>query len=421
MVRRGPGGKPVVLPAYGEGAGTAHVRLLLSADGRRLLVDFSDAAKRRDGVVVDTSSGRTLRGVPAGDRALGFSADGDEVLATRDRPDRTVQVVVHRLRGGSHAVTPPQEVVIHHTALALAADGRTLLALLPQGLTSEKAPQQVRRYDLRRGAWLGPGRVVGPRYGAGSLEWGAERAELRLVRELGGHGRRVVLDPRPRSGDREDPAAGRVRDRSHGTGEVMINAMLVLSLVITGVPAGAEGTHIRYAVQRVCGEKACGKLRLVLADGSAHELPDTSTGEGHEPVAVSADGSRVAYFRAGDRRLIAYELGGKRRFVGTVKQPANEVGVDATRLLLSPDGSRLAYLPNDPGRRIRVYDVRSGRAVGTLPAEDGFSCTAGFSGDGGELLRVEESMLIAARVTDLRGRTLRRDVPPQVVAHNLPR
>ncbi|MEV4835047.1 hypothetical protein AB0K05_11025 [Nonomuraea sp. NPDC049486] len=201
----------------------------------------------------------------------------------------------------------------------------------------------------------------------------------------------------------------------------MINAMLALSLVLAGVPAGTEGTHIRYAVQRVCGEKACGKLRLVLADGSAHELPDTSTGEGHEPVAVSADGSRVAYFRAGDRRLIAYELGGKRRFVGTVKQPANEVGVDETRLLLSPDGSRLAYLPNDAGRRIRVYDVRSGRAVGTLPAEDGFSCTAGFSGDGGELLRVEESMLIAARVTDLRGSTLRRDVPPQVVAHNLPR
>ncbi|GAA4515832.1 hypothetical protein [Nonomuraea ferruginea] len=187
VVRRGPGGKPVVLPAYGEGAGTAHVRLLLSADGRRLLVDFSDAAKRRDGVVVDTSSGRTLRGVPAGDRALGFSADGDEVLATRDRPDRTVQVVVHRLRGGSHAVTPPQEVVIHHTALALAADGRTLLALLPQGLTSEKAPQQVRRYDLRRGAWLGPGRVVGPRYGAGSLEWGPN-GRLRLVRELGDMG-----------------------------------------------------------------------------------------------------------------------------------------------------------------------------------------------------------------------------------------
>ncbi|MFI6709247.1 hypothetical protein ACIBF7_22615 [Nonomuraea sp. NPDC050478] len=102
---------------------------------------------------------------------------------------------------------------------------------------------------------------------------------------------------------------------------------------------------------------------------------------------------------------------------GTVKQPANEVGVDETRLLLSPDGSRPAYLPDDAGRRIRVYDVRSGRAVGTLPAEDGFSCTAGFSGDGGELLRVEESM----RVTDPRGRTLRRDVPPQVVAHNLPR
>ncbi|MER6944987.1 hypothetical protein ABT294_13270 [Nonomuraea sp. NPDC000554] len=170
VLRRWPGGKATVLPAYGKGVGTKYVGLELSADGRRALVDFSAARKRRPGLVIDVASGRTLRTLPEGDVPRGFSADGDEVLVTRTHSDNTVEVVAHGLDGSSVADTPPQVVVGAGTSLALETDGRTVVALL-EADADRKQPEQVRRYDLRAHAWTGPARPVKPGRGASDLSW----------------------------------------------------------------------------------------------------------------------------------------------------------------------------------------------------------------------------------------------------------
>ncbi|MFI6734711.1 hypothetical protein ACIBI9_17425 [Nonomuraea sp. NPDC050451] len=173
--------------------------------------------------------------------------------------------------------------------------------------------------------------------------------------------------------------------------------------------AGAAGDPIRYA------EALKGRtLQVVLRSGATRTLK--ALGEGHRPVAVSADGARMAYFRAGDRALVTYPSGKR---VGSVKQPRNEVGADETTLMLSPDGRRLAYYGNDGTNRGRVFDAVTGKRIGSLPAPFDWN-PAGFSGDGGEMLLVRSASTTDLAVTDLRGRVLRRDTPPQIVGFNLP-
>ncbi|MEQ4723562.1 hypothetical protein [Nonomuraea sp. B19D2] len=178
VVKRWPGGKATVLPAYGKGVGTKYIELQLSPDGSRLLVAYPEAAKKRPGLVVDAADGTTLATIPAGDVPMGFSADGDEVLATRQKSDNTVELIAHSLGGEPVADTPPQVVVSIHASLALAADGHTVLVLLP---TTDKRPEQVRAYDLQARGWAGKAKAIKLKPATQGLGWGP-RGRLELYR-----------------------------------------------------------------------------------------------------------------------------------------------------------------------------------------------------------------------------------------------
>ncbi|WP_431927544.1 hypothetical protein [Nonomuraea jabiensis] len=179
VVQRWPGGRAAVLPAYGKGVGTKYVDLFLSPDGRRLLVGFAEAAKRRAPMVVDVATGETVRTLPATDVPKGFGGDGDEVLATRAKDDNTIEVLAYPLDGEPVADTPPQEVVSRDSELALAADGHTLLVRLP---SAGKQPERVRTYDLAARAWAGKAKPIKATPGTSSLAWGpGGRLELRRV------------------------------------------------------------------------------------------------------------------------------------------------------------------------------------------------------------------------------------------------
>ncbi|MEV4108539.1 hypothetical protein [Nonomuraea sp. NPDC049695] len=181
VVQRWPGGKAAVLPAYGKGVGTKYVQLHLSPDGRRLLVAYPEAARKRPGLVVDAADGTTLTTIPAGDVPLGFSADGDEVLATREKSDNTVEVLAHPLDGEPVVDTPPQVVVSNYVSLALGADGHTVLVLSePTG----KRPEQIRAYDLQARGWAGKAKAIKPKQGGSSLAWGPG-GRLELHRDEG--------------------------------------------------------------------------------------------------------------------------------------------------------------------------------------------------------------------------------------------
>ncbi|MEV4108538.1 hypothetical protein [Nonomuraea sp. NPDC049695] len=192
---------------------------------------------------------------------------------------------------------------------------------------------------------------------------------------------------------------------------IAVAAGLLLPFAIVPAAQARKSDPIRYAVPLKDG-----KLRVVLRSGAARTLK--ALAEGTAPVAVSEDGTRAAYFRPKDRALVTYPAG---RRMGSIRQPRNEAGVDETRLMLSPDGRRLAYFGNDGLYRARVFDTATGKKIGTLPPPTDL-WAAGFSGDGGEVLLVSSyAPTTDAVVTDLRGRVLRRDTPPQIVGHNLPR
>ncbi|MBB5778636.1 hypothetical protein [Nonomuraea jabiensis] len=171
-------------------------------------------------------------------------------------------------------------------------------------------------------------------------------------------------------------------------------AALLARFAITSA-AGAASDPIRYAAP-LKGRT----LQVVLRSGATRTV--RALGEGHMPVAVSADGARMTYFRAGDRALVTYPSG---RRVGSIRQPRNEVGVDETTL---------ACFGNDGSNRGRVFDAVTGKKIGSLPAPVNWH-PAGFSGGGGEVLLVR-----SGSTTELRGRVLRRDTPPQLVGFDLP-
>ncbi|MER6944988.1 hypothetical protein ABT294_13275 [Nonomuraea sp. NPDC000554] len=172
-------------------------------------------------------------------------------------------------------------------------------------------------------------------------------------------------------------------------------------------------------MQKFCKGRPCGKLAVVLRDGRKRALPDVARGVGAAPVAVSGDGTRVAYVRARDRAVVAYRLGGGVRVMKGVKQPKEVVGADATRLVLSRDGRLLAYVTEDLDTRVDVFDTGTGRRVGSSRSGNEEKFFAGF-GDDEALVVQRAGDTFDVLVTDLRGRVLRRDTPPQVVGFNLP-
>ncbi|MET7465406.1 hypothetical protein [Nonomuraea sp. NPDC005501] len=150
VIRRASGGPVTELPRslVPRGSGTDDVWLALSPAGDRLLVSHSDDPVRLPGKIVTVATGKVTE-LPASDELLGFSGDGDEVLARRDAGDNTTTLVAHRLDGTVVKRTPPQ-VVANASVLALAADGRTV-AVLIDGDTDRKRPPRLRIYDLESG------------------------------------------------------------------------------------------------------------------------------------------------------------------------------------------------------------------------------------------------------------------------------
>ncbi|MCK2216884.1 hypothetical protein MF672_024270 [Actinomadura sp. ATCC 31491] len=149
MVRR-VGGPAKALPAglRPKGVGTDDLKIELSPTGDKLLIDYTDEPARLPTKVVTVATGKVVE-LPAGDDALGFSGDGDEVLTARYRSDHTTALYARPLGGAPTSGTPPQ-VVANAPAHALAPDGRTV-ASVTTGDAAAKRPSRVRLYDLDSG------------------------------------------------------------------------------------------------------------------------------------------------------------------------------------------------------------------------------------------------------------------------------
>ncbi|MFI6294481.1 hypothetical protein ACIBEJ_23015 [Nonomuraea sp. NPDC050790] len=179
---------------------------------------------------------------------------------------------------------------------------------------------------------------------------------------------------------------------------------------------GAPSGVVRFVSVKVCGERACGKVRVALRDGRTVEIGERPVMEGWGPIAVGGDA--VAFFRARDRRLVVHRVGRKALVVG-VKRFTEKVGADTTRLALSRDGRTLSYTSMEGDGPIRVYDTTTGKQVGRLPDGD-VGELRGFSPDGDQAMMVYAGHRTVLYVHERGGRRLVKDVPPQLVAYNLP-
>ncbi|MEV7964460.1 hypothetical protein AB0O34_00540 [Sphaerisporangium sp. NPDC088356] len=224
---------------------------------------------------------------------------------------------------------------------------------------------------------------------------------------------------------------------------------LVLAFAATAVPAagtaaatttpaaharhtehGMHSDSVRYASLKSCVTKnkeevPCGPWQLHLHSGEkasltgARVLPRDAHGKVVKnvpaPVAVSGDGQYVAYIRERDDRLVVRELTGK---IHVMPADAIPRGTDmaGVTLDLSLTGAALAVEDGDQ-KFIRLFDVASGKALGTIPARRAFT---GFSGDEDEVLtRLSTDENTTMLITyDLQGNELARREPPQVVGQD---
>ncbi|MET8157552.1 hypothetical protein ABZT47_14335 [Sphaerisporangium sp. NPDC005289] len=197
--------------------------------------------------------------------------------------------------------------------------------------------------------------------------------------------------------------------------------------------AGDTGDAVRYAALRTCTNKKkedrpCGPWRLMLHSGKVRELPDARVfpRDGHRkvhkdspaPIAVSGNGGHIAYVRERDDRLVVRELTGKVHVMPAAALPAktNMMGLD---LALSLDGSTLAVHDGANEKFLWLYDVASGRRLGSLPAGDEL---LGFSGDEDQVLtrRQTDENTTEIITYDLSGAEATRQVPPQIAAQDVP-
>ncbi|TMR08264.1 hypothetical protein ETD86_48575 [Nonomuraea turkmeniaca] len=151
VVRRAAGGPATVLPksVRPKGLGTDVIGLDLSSTGDKVLIDYQDDPARLPAKVVTVATGK-ITTLPAEDTVLGFSGDGDEVLATRLQGDNTTTMYAYRLDGGAPIKSTPPQVVANALAYALAPDGKTV-AVFTEGDTAKKRPPRARIYDLETG------------------------------------------------------------------------------------------------------------------------------------------------------------------------------------------------------------------------------------------------------------------------------
>jgi DNA-binding beta-propeller fold protein YncE len=217
--------------------------------------------------------------------------------------------------------------------------------------------------------------------------------------------------------------------------KVILLAAALLAVPLTvplTAPAQAAPHHdaVRYASIKGCdrgddGRLPCGPWRLVMHSGEQRVLADAQTvalkadGKPYKylpaPVAVSGDGTKVAYFAKNSHRLAVRTLGGGVTLLpaGAVPRvPQYEVG-----LVLSDDGGRLAVTIGTG--QVRIFDTSDGARLGTLPRGE---TLVDFSGDGGEVLTTvdaDESVTDVVVRADT-GELVSRATPPQLVSANMP-
>ncbi|WP_214324316.1 hypothetical protein [Nonomuraea sediminis] len=148
VVRKAAGGAATALPKALTARGTDSIVLYVSPAGDRVLVDSTEDGRTLPTLVYTVATGKTVK-LPGAEGPVGFSADGDEVLAMRYPTDNTAQIIVHRLDGTTIKKTPPQ-VVANAAADALAADGKTV-AVFVSGNTDRNKPPRLRMYDVETG------------------------------------------------------------------------------------------------------------------------------------------------------------------------------------------------------------------------------------------------------------------------------
>lgn len=181
-------------------------------------------------------------------------------------------------------------------------------------------------------------------------------------------------------------------------------AAIAATLALTPAPAqaSAQWSHIRYVSLNRCDSGACGPWRISTIHGNHLSLPDAQihplSKRGNPikdllaPIGVNGNGTRVAYLRASDSRLVVRDTGGA---LYVMPQSAFPKGVSQrySDLKLSLDGAKLAVsLMNGS---VKLYDVAAGRHLSTLPKGAAFR---GFSGDGGEILAEEGDALVSYTV-----------------------
>ncbi|AWS45021.1 hypothetical protein [Streptosporangium sp. 'caverna'] len=218
-----------------------------------------------------------------------------------------------------------------------------------------------------------------------------------------------------------------------------IVSLAALAMVAFATPAvHAEGHEhrgqVRYAWLKECTKKdestyPCGKWQLALHGGgmvtlgNARIFPLDSRGkvndDGAAQVAVSGDGSHVAYFRQSDGRLAVEKVGGAVRRLPASVVPKG-LGMLDVAFHLSQDGSRLAvWFGGASVRPTRIYDTASGALLAEISQKEMFE---GFSGDAGEVLfsRQTDENVFRFGVYDTAGNELLRADPPRIVSGNSP-
>ncbi|TYB52945.1 hypothetical protein FXF51_50095 [Nonomuraea sp. PA05] len=177
------------------------VTLLLSDDGARLAAVVG-GDKPSGTRIFDTATGNLLGTLPPESSVLGFSGDGDELLATAEGAENVTDLVIHSGTGEElRRVTPPQ-VIAANVPQALAGDGRTVASLL----SGSKA--ELVTYDSQGDQLAGRMRVKLPAGDVQMLDWtGDTQVTAHLASDVSGSTRMTIVQI--------DTATGtvRVRDR----------------------------------------------------------------------------------------------------------------------------------------------------------------------------------------------------------------
>ncbi|MFF4774437.1 hypothetical protein ACFY05_16415 [Microtetraspora fusca] len=126
-----------------KGVGMGDVDAKLSQDGRRILLDYSDAHDKLPTLLVDLKSGKVSKISPKLS-PQGFSPDGRRILATRYTGENTTEFVVLDENGTTTARRVVPQVVANNMPQAVADDGNSVAVMI--STSSNKL--RLRVYDL---------------------------------------------------------------------------------------------------------------------------------------------------------------------------------------------------------------------------------------------------------------------------------